>query len=46
MALWVNGQQVSHLGPGFPNENWIADSFYPDPNGPAGRVRLTRPPRA
>jgi hypothetical protein len=40
-ALWINGepwytggQLVSHLGPGFPNGNWLADSFHPDPDGP------------
>jgi hypothetical protein len=33
MALWVNGQKVSHLGPGFPKGRWNVDSFFPDPTG-------------
>ena len=39
-ALWINGQPryagnqlVSHLGPGFPNGNWVGDSFYPSSTG-------------
>lgn len=39
-ALWINGQPryaggqlVSHQGPGFPNGNWVADSFYPNAAG-------------
>jgi hypothetical protein len=39
-AMWINGepwsaggQLVSHLGPGFPNGNWVADSFIPDADG-------------
>jgi hypothetical protein len=33
LALWVDGNLVMHLGEGFPNGNWIWDSFHPDPNG-------------
>ena len=33
LALWIDGNQVMHLGEGFPNGNWVWDSFHPDPTG-------------
>jgi hypothetical protein len=33
MALWLNGQKISHLGPGFPKGTWNGDSFFPNPSG-------------
>jgi hypothetical protein len=39
-ALWINGQPwtkdgqtTSHFGLGFPNGDWVWDSFIPDPGG-------------
>jgi hypothetical protein len=34
LAAWVNGQQVAHLGPGFPNGSSLFGIFTPDPSGP------------
>lgn len=33
LALWINGQQVSHLGPGFPKGKWEFDKFKPGDEG-------------
>jgi uncharacterized repeat protein (TIGR01451 family) len=33
LALWIDGEQIIHLGEGFPNGRWVWDSFYPDPAG-------------
>lgn len=33
MALWIDGKQVSHLGPGFPKGKWVFDKFYPGEEG-------------
>lgn len=33
MALWIDGQQVSHLGKGFPRGKWMFDKFYPGQEG-------------
>jgi hypothetical protein len=32
-AMWIDGQQVSHLGPGFPKGRWTWDRFIPDSAG-------------
>lgn len=34
-AFWINGEQILHLGGGFPNGYWIWDRFYPDPDSTA-----------
>ena len=34
-AFWVNGEQIQHLGEGFPNGYWIWDKFYPHPDSSA-----------
>ena len=47
MALWINGQLrfkdgqcISYLGEGYPNGEWVWDSFIPDPGGePFGGFR-------
>ena len=33
MALWIDGMQVSRLGPGFPKGKWIYDKFLPGQGG-------------
>ena len=33
LKVWHNGIPVGHWGPGFPNGQWIADSWYNDPSG-------------
>ena len=34
LALWVDGQQIIHLGPGYPNVSSSGTGFWwPDPNG-------------
>jgi hypothetical protein len=33
MSLWVDGQQVSRLGKGFPKGKWIFDKFLPGQGG-------------
>lgn len=33
MALWIDGRQVSHLGPGFPSGKWVFDKFLPGQGG-------------
>jgi hypothetical protein len=40
MALWIDGQQVSHIGPGFPKGKWNFDKFLPGQDG--GGVRWNR----
>jgi hypothetical protein len=37
MALWLNGNQVSHLGKGFPKGKWVFDKFYPHQGGEGQR---------
>lgn len=34
MAIWVDGEQVGHWGPGFPNGHWNKDKWYNNPNDP------------
>ena len=34
LAIWQNGQQVGHWGPGFPNGHWTKDKWYSNPNDP------------
>ncbi len=33
MALWVDGQPISHLGRGFPRGKWVFDKFLPGQGG-------------
>ena len=33
LALWIDGQPVSHLGKGFPSGKWVFDKFYPQQHG-------------
>jgi hypothetical protein len=33
MALWIDGRQVSRLGPGFPRGKWVYDKFMPGQGG-------------
>lgn len=33
MALWIDGERVSHLGKGFPHGRWIFDKFTPGEGG-------------
>lgn len=33
MAMWLNGKQVSNLGPGYPKGKWTYDNFKPDSSG-------------
>lgn len=33
LALWIDGKQVSHLGPGFPRGKWEFDKFKPGEEG-------------
>ncbi|MCA9085848.1 MAG: exo-alpha-sialidase [Planctomycetaceae bacterium] len=33
LALWIDGQQVSHLGKGFPSGKWTFDKFQPGRDG-------------
>ncbi len=33
LALWIDGEQVSHLGQGFPRGKWVFDKFYPGQEG-------------
>ncbi|MEZ6134309.1 MAG: hypothetical protein R3C53_05290 [Pirellulaceae bacterium] len=33
LALWIDGQQVSHLGQGFPRGLWTFDKFLPGREG-------------
>ncbi len=32
-AFWINGEKMTHLGPGFPRGSWIWDGFYPSDDG-------------
>jgi hypothetical protein len=34
-AIWLNGVEMSHLGPGFPNGSWSGGNFIQSPTGPA-----------
>jgi len=33
MALWIDGEKVSHLGKGFPKGMWVFDKFLPNQGG-------------
>jgi hypothetical protein len=33
LALWIDGRNVSHIGPGFPRGKWIFDKFMPGKDG-------------
>ncbi len=33
LALWIDGNQVSHLGQGFPRGKWVFDKFHPGQEG-------------
>lgn len=33
LTLWIDGQQVMHLGEGVPMGRWVSDSFFPDSAG-------------
>jgi hypothetical protein len=37
LALWIDGRQVSHLGPGFPKGKWVYDKFTPGQGGSSVR---------
>lgn len=37
MALWIDGNQVSHIGKGFPSGKWIFDKFLPGQGGAGNR---------
>jgi hypothetical protein len=37
LALWIDGQSVSHLGKGFPSGKWIFDKFTPGQDGEGTR---------
>lgn len=34
LAIWVDGQQIGHWGPGFPNGHWLKDRWYNNPADP------------
>jgi hypothetical protein len=34
LAVWQNGVQVGHWGPGFPNGHWLKDKWYNNPADP------------
>ena len=34
LAVWQNGVQVGHWGPGFPNGHWLKDKWYNNPIDP------------
>lgn len=34
LAIWVNGEQIGHWGPGFPNGHWLKDKWYNNPSDP------------
>ena len=34
LAIWQNGVQVGHWGPGFPDGHWLKDKWYNNPNDP------------
>ncbi len=34
LAIWQNGIQIGHWGPGFPNGHWLKDKWYNNPNDP------------
>lgn len=34
LAVWQNGMQVGHWGPGFPNGHWLKDRWYNNPTYP------------
>jgi hypothetical protein len=33
LAVWINGDQITHLGPGYPNGIWGGGGFHADPAG-------------
>jgi hypothetical protein len=33
LAMWIEGKQITHLGPGYPNVDMIYGKWTPDPNG-------------
>ncbi len=33
LALWIDGEKVIHLGPGYPQGIWKKDNFFPDSTG-------------
>ncbi len=35
LAVWQNGVQLGHWGPGFPNGHWLKDKWYNNPLDPA-----------
>jgi hypothetical protein len=37
LALWIDGQPVSHLGQGFPKGKWTFDKFLPGQSGDSVR---------
>ncbi len=34
MAIWIDGEQIGHWGPGFPNGHWNKDKWYNNPDDP------------
>lgn len=34
LAIWVDGEQIGHWGPGFPNGHWLKDRWYNNPDDP------------
>lgn len=42
LALWIDGQQVSHLGKGFPHGKWVFDKFMPGQEGNGVRWNQTK----
>jgi hypothetical protein len=34
LAIWVDGVQIGHWGPGFPNGHWLKDKWYNNPADP------------
>lgn len=42
LALWIDGQQVSHLGKGFPRGKWTFDKFVPGADGESVRWNQAR----
>jgi hypothetical protein len=32
-AIWLNGTEISHLGPGYPKGRWSGGNFTQDPSG-------------
>jgi hypothetical protein len=42
LALWIDGELVSHLGPGFPQGKWTFDKFHPGGEGQGVRWNRQR----